>query len=135
MAIHPRAIPALYRDKAKGPDVRVVWPAPEDNSQVREPGSYTVTGKVPGTQFEPKALVTVKAAPASLPVPSRMVEAFPLGQVVLDPDNRQRDTQFISNRDKFIRGLAESDPDSFLYNFRDAFGQPQPDPGGGVAGY
>ncbi|HUF22853.1 MAG TPA: beta-L-arabinofuranosidase domain-containing protein, partial [Vicinamibacterales bacterium] len=28
--------------------------------------------------------------------------------------------------DKFIRGLAASNPDNFLYNFRETFGQPQP---------
>ena len=56
-----------------------------------------------------------------------MVVPFPLGQVTLDQDTQQRDTQFIKNRDKFIRGLVASNPDNFLYNFRDAFGQPQPD--------
>jgi DUF1680 family protein len=123
----PHAVPAVYRNKAKGPDVHVIWPSPKDNSQVLEPGTYTVTGKVPGTQFQPKATVTVKAASKAAPVPGRMVEAFPLGQVILDQDTRGRDTQFIKNRDKFIRGLATSNPDSFLYNFRDAFGQKQPE--------
>ncbi len=58
----PYTIPAVYRNKAKGPDVRVIWPSPKDNSQVLKPGTYTVTGKVPGTPFQPKATVTVKAA-------------------------------------------------------------------------
>jgi len=49
----PHHIPAVYRRKAEGPDVRVIWPSPKDNSQVLKPGSYTVTGKVPGTQFQP----------------------------------------------------------------------------------
>ena len=82
-------IPAVYRNKAKGPDVRVVWPSPKDNSQVLKPGTYTVTGKVPGTPFQPKATVTVKAAAEDrCPFPTRLVEAFPLGQVVLDQDTK-----------------------------------------------
>jgi len=123
----PYTIPAVYRNKARSPDVRVIWPSPQDNSQVREPGTYTVTGKVPGTPFQPKAVVTVKAASRALPIPSRTVEPFPLGLVVLDQDTKGRDTQFIKNRDKFLRGLAATNPDSFLYNFRDAFGQKQPE--------
>jgi len=123
----PYAIPAVYRNKAKGPDVRVIWPSPKDNSQVLEAGTYTVTGKVPGTSFQPKATVTVRAAQAAPAAPKREAEPFPLGQVVLDQDTRQRDTPFIKNRDKFIQGLAATDPDRFLYNFRDAFGQPQPE--------
>ena len=58
--------------------------------------------------------------------PNRLVEAFPLSQVTLDPDASGRQTPFIRNRDKFLRGLAASNPDNFLYNCRDAFGQPQP---------
>jgi uncharacterized protein len=123
----PSRIPAVYRDKAKGPDVRVIWPSPKDNGQFLKPGTTTVTGKVPGTPFQPMARVTVKEASKTGPVPTRLVEAFPLGQVVLDRDTKGRDTPFIKNRDKFIRGLAGSDPDSFLYNFRDAFGQKQPE--------
>src|SRR4029453_16255261 len=58
--------------------------------------------------------------------PGRLAESFSLSQVVLEPDTRGRPTPFIRNRDKFLRGLAASNPDNFLYNFRDAFGQPQP---------
>ncbi|MBM3312138.1 MAG: hypothetical protein FJY80_11585, partial [Candidatus Aminicenantes bacterium] len=123
----PKTVPAVYAGKAKGPDVRVVWPAPKDNAQTLVPGAYAVTGKVPGTAFEPKAVVKVKPAPKAVPGPERRVEPFPLGQVVLDRDTRGRDTPFIKNRDKFHRGLAATDPDRFLYNFRDAFGQKQPD--------
>lgn len=122
----PFTTPAVYRNRAKGPEVRVVWPAPKDTGQVMRPGSYTVTGKVPGTPFQPKATVIVKTALRNAPVPGRAVESFPLGQVVLERDTKGRDTPFIRNRDKFLTGLAASDPDSFLYNFRDAFGQPQP---------
>jgi hypothetical protein len=121
----PAAIPAVYRG-ARGPDVRVIWPSPTDNSQVGRPGSYSVTGKVPGTRFEPKATVIVKVPVGTTTPPSRLVEAFPLSQVVLERDSRGQDTAFIKNRDKFLRGLAATNPDSFLYNVRDAFGQPQP---------
>jgi len=122
----PYLIPAIYRINATGPDVRVIWPAPKDNTQVLTPGTYTVTGRVPGTRFEPKATVKVKAASKQSTLPNRTVESFPLGRVMLERDTQGRDTQVIKNRDKFIRGLAASNPDNFLYNFRDAFGQPQP---------
>jgi DUF1680 family protein len=124
----PHDVPGEYRDGAKGPLVRVIWPAPKDNEQVRQPGTYTVTGTVPGTSFEAKATVTVKAAPATAAAaPQRSLETFPLGQVVLNQDDSGRDTQFIKNRDKFILTLAKTNPDSFLYNFREAFGEPQPE--------
>jgi len=123
----PYYIPGVYRDGAKGPLVRVIWPAPIDNNQVLKTGSYTVTGTIAGTKFEPKATVTVKAATGTAPVPNRNLEPFPLGQVVLNQDESGRDTQFIKNRDKFILALAKTNPDSFLYNFRDAFGQQQPE--------
>ncbi len=122
----PREIPAVYRNGAGGPNVRVIWPAPKDNGQVLRPGTYIVTGKVPGTSFEPRATVTVKPAMTKVPVPARTVEAFALGRVVLNRDTKGRDTPFIKNRDKFVRALAATNPDRFLYNFRDAFGQPQP---------
>ena len=121
----PYAVPAVYRDNARGP-VRVIWPSPPDNSEVRKPGSYTVVGRVPGTRFEPKATVIVKVPVGTTTPPSRLAEAFPLSQVVLDRDTTGRETPFIRNRDKFLRGLAATNPDNFLYNFRDAFGQPQP---------
>ncbi|HSP89726.1 MAG TPA: beta-L-arabinofuranosidase domain-containing protein, partial [Vicinamibacterales bacterium] len=122
----PREIPAVYRDRASGPMVRVIWPSPKDNLQVAAPGIYVVTGKVPGTWFEPKATITVKAAGTAAPAPARTLEPFALGRVALNQDTKGRDTPFIRNRDTFIKGLAATNPDSFLYNFRDAFGQPQP---------
>jgi DUF1680 family protein len=70
--------------------------------------------------------VIVKVPVGTMTPPDRLVEPFPLSAVVLDRDAEGRDTPFIKNRDKFLRGLAETNPDSFLYNFRDAFGQPQP---------
>jgi DUF1680 family protein len=125
----PAFIPATYAGGAKGPQVRVIWPSPADNEQVLRPGTYTVPGTVPGTKFEPKAIVTVKAAaqPSTDRGPQRGLEPFPLGQVVLNKDGAGRDTPFIKNRDKFILGLAKTDPNVFLYNFREAFGQSQPE--------
>ena len=122
----PRTVRAASRDNAQGPDVRVLWPSPTDTSAVAKPGSYTVTGKVPGTALDAKATVIVKLPAGTTTPPSRVVEAFPLSQVVLDRDASGRETPFMRNRDKFIRGLVASNPDAFLYNFRDAFGQPQP---------
>ena len=123
----PHMIEGAYRDGAHGPKVRVIWPSPEDNGQVLEPGTYTLTGVVPGTSFQPKVTVKVRSVRRPGPPPHHILEPFPLGQVVLETDEKQRNTPFIKNRDKFIRGLAETDPDRFLYMFRDAFGQPQPE--------
>jgi uncharacterized protein len=123
----PATIPATYRDGRRGPEVRVIWPAPADNRDVMKPGTYTVVGTIPGTRFEPRATVIVKVPVGTTTPPSRLLEPFPLSRVTLDRDVQGRDTPFIRNRDKFIRGLAATNPDSFLYNFRDAFGQPQPD--------
>ena len=123
----PRTSPGTYRDGAKGPEVRIIWPSPTNNQPVLQPGTYTVTGRVAGTQLEPRATVTVKTAPGEFPAPVRIVEAFPLDRVTLNPDEQQRTTPFIQHRDKFIQGLARTDPDRFLYMFRDAFGQKQPE--------
>ncbi len=54
------------------------------------------------------------------------LEPFPLGQVVLDVATDGKPTPFMKHRDKFMEGLAKSNPDDFLYNFRATFGQPQP---------
>jgi DUF1680 family protein len=122
----PHEVPATYRDGARGPQVRVIWPSPTDNAQVQQPGTYVVTGTVPGTAVRARARVIVRVPVGVMTPPSRLAEPFALSDVVLDRDTRGRDTAFIRNRDKFVRGLAASNPDSFLYNFRDAFGQPQP---------
>jgi hypothetical protein len=52
---------------------------------------------------------------------------FPLDQVSLQTDPHGHESQFVQNRDKFIRTLAKTDPNSFLYMFRHAFGQQQPE--------
>lgn len=122
----PPEVPANFVDGSRA-DVRVVWPAPIDTAEVRRPGRYTVTGRVPGTTFEPKATVIVNVRMGTFTPPSRLVEAFPLSQVSLDRDASGRETPFIRNRDKFLRGLAATNPDRFLYNFRETFGEPQPE--------
>jgi len=123
----PYRIQSEHADGTAGPMLRVIWPAPTDNAPARNEGTYTIIGTVPGTSLRPKAVVTVKPPPATPHVPQRQLAPFPLGCVVLNKDNSGRETPFIKNRDKFVRGLAKTDPDRFLYNFRDAFGQPQPE--------
>jgi DUF1680 family protein len=124
----PLMLPTRSADGVDGPVVRVIWPAPKDNAQVLRPGTYTLIGRVPGTDIRPKAVVRV--LPSSqhiISAPTRSLEAFPLSAVTLNKDEQGRDTPFIKNRDKFLVGLAATSPDSFLYMFRDAFGQEQPD--------
>ena len=122
----PRFVQGVYSNNVAGPEVRVIWPAPGDNSQVLSPGTYTVTGRVAGTNFQPKAIVTVRAAD-ELVTPHRTLETFDLDQVTLNTDIHGHKTKFIENRDKFITGLAATNPDNFLYMFRNAFGQEQPE--------
>ena len=123
----PRAVAGEYRGGAKGPKVRIIWPSPTNNESVLHPTTYMVTGRVAGTKLEPKATVTVKAALGESPAPVRSVEVFPLDRVTLNPDEQKRATPLMQHRDKFIQGLAKADPDRFLYMFRDAFGQKQPE--------
>ena len=122
----PRYMKGVYSNNIEGPDVRVLWSAPEDNSRVLKPGTYTITGRVAGTNLQPKAIVTVKEAkePAT---PNRTLEVFNLDQVSLNTDLYNNKTKFIENRDKFMTGLANTNPDNFLYMFRNAFGQEQPE--------
>jgi DUF1680 family protein len=121
----PRYVKGVYSGGVEGPDVRVIWPAPGDNSQVLAPGTYMVTGKVAGTSLQPKAVITVVAAAVSA-APQRTLETFRLDEVTLDADIHDNKTKFIENRDKFITGLIATNPDNFLYMFRNAFGQKQP---------
>ncbi len=122
----PETVSGLYRAGMQGPPVEIIWPAPTDNAEVLQPGTITLTGKIVGSDVKPRAIVSVKAAPAAASGPRRELEPFGLGQVVLNQDLQGRDTPFMQNRDKFLQGLAVSNPDNFLYMFRDAFGQPQP---------
>jgi DUF1680 family protein len=121
----PVYVQGTYKDNRKGPPVRVLWPAAIDNTAVLKPGQYTITGRVAGTDFQPKAMVTIKDAKRST-TPALKLEAFDLRQVSLNTDTHGHETQFVENRDKFINTLARTDPNSFLYMFRDAFGQQQP---------
>ena len=125
----PVYVNGTYKDelKGKGPKVRVVWPAPTDNSDVLKPGNYTVTGRVAGTGFQPKAFITVKPKSGKSTTPGLKLKTFDLKQVSLKNDAHGHETQFIENRDKFISTLAKTDPNSFLYMFRHAFGQKQPE--------
>jgi len=122
----PRYVRGIYNNEIEGPKVRVLWPAPKDNSQVLTPGTYTVTGSIAGTYIQPSAIVTVKEAkePAT---PGRNLEVFNLDQVLLNNDLHNNKTKFIENQDKFIGGLANTNPDNFLYMFRNAFAQEQPE--------
>ena len=122
----PYYVAGVYRDGVAGPGLRVIWPSPQDNILVRTPGTYTITGTVPGTTCQPKAVVTVEAATKAASGPTLQLAPFGLGNVVLNKDTQGRATPFIRNRDKFFRVLAKTDPDRFLYTFRDAFGQTQP---------
>ncbi|MCC6233113.1 MAG: Ig-like domain-containing protein, partial [Verrucomicrobiales bacterium] len=122
----PRTVPGVYRDGRPGPAVRILWPAPTNNHAVRSAGTYVLQGRIPGSELEPRAVVTVKAEGAELRGPVRELEAFPLERVTLNLDAQQRSTPFQRHRDKFLQGLAQADPDRFLYMFRNAFGQPQP---------
>ncbi|RKR05014.1 Ig-like protein group 4 [Flavobacterium sp. 90] len=121
----PSYIKGVYKNGIQGPEVRVIWPSPKDNNQVLKSGQYTVTGTVSGTDLKPKAIVTVKDAKEAA-TPERKLEAFKLEQVVLNSDADGHETKFVENRDKFLSTLATTDPDSFLYMFRNAFGQQQP---------
>ncbi len=124
----PSYVQGTYKNemKGKGPKVRVIWPAATDNNEVLTPGRYTITGRVAGTNFQPKAFITVNASKKS-PSPAMKLTSFDLSKVTLTTDTYGRSNQFIKNRDKFINTLAKTEPNSFLYMFRHAFGQPQPE--------
>jgi len=121
----PYLVPGRYRGGAKGPDVRVIWPSPTDNQAATKVGTYELVGKVPGTALQARALVRVKPARPEQ-APAQALEAFPLDRVVLGTDLEGRNTPFTQNRDKFVKALAQTNPDAFLYMFRNAFGEQQP---------
>ncbi len=121
----PRYLPAQYKAGINDKKVRVLWPAPVDNRQVLKAGQYTIRGTVVGTTFEPKAIITVLDQKDSH-TPKRNVAPFALHEVQLDKDRHGQATQFIKHRDLFISSLAQTNPDAFLYMFRNAFGQEQP---------
>ena len=59
--------------------------------------------------------------------PTESLLPFALKEVSLNPDAFGQTTKFLENRDKFITTLATTNPDAFLYMFRNAFGQKQPE--------
>ena len=121
----PSYLKGTYKGGITGQMVRILWPAAVDNTAVLKPGTYTVIGRVSGTNFQPKATVTVEdIKEPSTPVSK--LAAFSLDQVSLKADDHNHETKFVENRDKFISTLATTDPDAFLYMFRHAFGQKQP---------
>jgi DUF1680 family protein len=122
----PTYVKGTYQKGIYGPKVRVLWPAETDNSAVLKPGRYAVTGRVAGTGFKPTAFVTVKAAKKTVALGLKL-NMFGLGKVSLKNGADGRPSQFVANRDKFIHTLAKTDPNSFLYMFRHAFGQKQPE--------
>ncbi|WP_289660049.1 beta-L-arabinofuranosidase domain-containing protein [Flavobacterium panacagri] len=122
----PGTLKGIYANGIEGPEVKVIWPEPTDNISVLKAGQYTVTGIVSGTDLKPKAVVKVQATKAAAP-PELKLKAFELDEVTLSSDSHGHDTKFIENREKFIKTLAVTNPDSFLYMFRNAFGQKQPE--------
>lgn len=100
----PSYVQGTYKDGKNGPKVRVVWPAPVDNTEVLRPGSYTVIGVVAATEFRPKATVTVKQMKESTE-PDLKLKTFDLNQVSLNVDSHGHESKFVENRDKFITTL------------------------------
>jgi DUF1680 family protein len=122
----PAYLKGTYKKGIKGPKVKVIWPADIDNSAVLQPGTYTVTGRIAGSGLQPKAVVTVKDNPV-VKKPVAKLQPFHLQQVSLQTNSNGQTSKFIENRDKFITTLAKTDPNSFLFMFRHAFGQQQPE--------
>tara|TARA_R110002033_G_scaffold56090_3_gene105020 strand:- start:145877 stop:148945 length:3069 start_codon:yes stop_codon:yes gene_type:complete len=122
----PRYVKGVYRDGIVGPEARVLWPAPTDNADVSKAGKYVIIGTISGTDLKPKAMVTVKKNKVAA-TPNRKLEVFNLDQVSLNSDLHGKNTKFLENRDKFITTLSQTNPDAFLYMFRNAFGQEQPE--------
>ncbi|WP_367209164.1 beta-L-arabinofuranosidase domain-containing protein [Sphingobacterium sp. R2] len=120
----PNYLQGTYKDGMEGPKVRVLWPSPMDNTAVIEKGRYSITGRIPGTDFRPKATVTIKGEQKE--TPKLTLSTFELNDVSLNVNNEHQETKFIENREKFVQALAKTDPNSFLYMFRHAYGQEQP---------
>lgn len=122
----PSYVNGTYKEGITGPKVRVIWPAPINNSDVMIPGEYVVIGKIPGTTLQTKAFVTINSNKKE-EKPSAKLEMFPLDRTMLNLTKDNEESRFIENRNKFINSLAQTDPNSFLFMFRNAFGQKQPE--------
>ncbi|MET0242270.1 MAG: beta-L-arabinofuranosidase domain-containing protein [Flavitalea sp.] len=122
----PAYVDGVYKNGFKGPRVRIIWPADIDNAKVLKQGKDTIVGRVAGTNFQPKAFVTIKNG-AGKKSPALKLKTFALNEVMLKNDAHNHESKFIENRNKFVNTLARTDPNSFLYMFRHAFGQPQPE--------
>ncbi|MES2268554.1 MAG: beta-L-arabinofuranosidase domain-containing protein [Bacteroidota bacterium] len=121
----PAYVNGIYKNGLNGPKVRVLWPNPNNNHEVIRPGSYKITGRVPGTALLPQVTVTVNEVKKQT-APKQTLQIFKLSQVSLKNDAMGNKSKFTENRDKFINTLAKTDPNSFLYMFRETFGQKQP---------
>ena len=91
-------IKATYKNGLKGPQVKVTWPAPDDNSEVLKTGTYTINGSVAGTDLKPKATVNVVESTIA-EKPARALEAIDLDQVSLESNANGQNTKFIENHE------------------------------------
>ncbi|MBD0832558.1 beta-L-arabinofuranosidase domain-containing protein [Aestuariibaculum sediminum] len=130
----PRFVKGTYKKGVKGPKVRVIWPAPNDNSSVLQAGEYKITGRVAGSHLQPTATVKV-IDDKTATTPEIKLDGFALDQVSLNADAFGSETKFIENRDKFIKTLVKTNPDDFLYMFRNAFGEQQPEGAEALGGW
>lgn len=122
----PSSIAARYRQPIKLRTVRVIWPAALDNAETKQLGTYTIAGKIPGTTFRPLAHIRVVPA-RNLVSKAVKVLPVPLSRVQLIANADGTINPFLKNQELFRSGLAKSDPNSFLYMFRHAYGQKQPE--------
>lgn len=120
----PASIKVNYKNGFQGPNVLVIWPAPENAARANKPGKYIINGKISGSKLIPRAIITVVENSNSTS-PTETLEGFNLQDIELEPDLHSHSTEFTNNRDKFTLQLLLSNPDDFLYMFRNAFGQPQ----------
>ncbi len=101
----PATVPAVYRDEpSQGPDVRVIWPSPTDNSEVAHPVPTRSPARCRAPPSSPRRRSSSRCRSARRRRRAASRRRSPLSQVVLDKDTKGRDTAFIRNRDKFIRG-------------------------------
>jgi len=81
----PSFLEGTYKNGIKGSKVKVIWPADLDNNAVLKPGQDTVFGRVAGTNFKPKAIISIKQSSFSKS-PVSTLKTFELKQVSLKSD-------------------------------------------------